>query len=173
MRMGDLIEWSGKRWLVRKLERETKTAIIVDADRVSDVIPNDLEKAKPEECKVICNPSDQWPYVAVAQKPKSGALRVIARPDMTSTTATVLRLFYDWVMADTSQPGGAIFFNPDLGLRHGDVLLATYQKGALRITIPREFLSTQERIARATSPREVPRRSFYDRLKQNVYDDDE
>ena len=44
MRLGDLIEWGGRRWIVRRMEYATRTAIISAADQHSDVIPDDLDK---------------------------------------------------------------------------------------------------------------------------------
>lgn len=172
MRIGDLIEWEKKRWIVRALERSTRTVIISDSDARSEVIPDDLDKRKPEECALIANPADDWPLVAVVMKPKFGRLLKLVHPVMGREPRQLVP-FEDWVVADAAQTGGAIFFNPILGLRLGDILVATYERGTSRVTIPREFLSTREKITRANTPAEPPKVSVYDRLRRNVYRDDD
>lgn len=176
MRLGDLIEWGGRRWVVRRIERETRTAIIHDGDRTSDVVPDDLEKTKPALCRVVCNPSDEWPFVAITQRPKFGRLLRVSRPVGASGDVLDLGLLQDWLVADPTQPGGALFFNPALNLHLGDQLLATYEHGRARIQIPREFLSTAEKIARAAAeaqPAEPRRISVYERLRRNAFADDD
>ncbi len=173
MQLGDLIDWGGRRWIVRRLERQTRTAIIHDGDRSSDTIPDNLDKTKPEECQVVANPPDDWPFVTLVQRPKFGRLKGIGRPHGQGEM-TDLVCFQDWVMADPAQPGGAVFLNPLLNLQLGDLLLAIYERGRARIPITREFLSTSEKKARAAAPPpEAPRISIYDRLRRNEFADDE
>jgi hypothetical protein len=172
VRLGDLIEWGGQRWIVRRMERATRTAIICDIGQRSEVLPDNLDTTKPGECQIIANPSDDWPFVTLAQRPKYGKLLRIARPDL-GGAATDLVALQDWVMTEPTQPGGALFFNPMLNLRTGDMLLAIYERGRGRVQIPREFLSTAGKKARAEAPPdEAPRLSVYDRLKRNDYEDD-
>jgi hypothetical protein len=174
VRLGDLIDWTGRRWIVRRHERPTRTAILHDGERTTEIVPDDLDTTKPDECQVVCNPSDDWPFVAIAQRPKLGRLVRIARPQGASGETIDLVLFRDWVVADPTQPGGALFFSPMLNLRLGDTLLAVYEKGRARIQIPREFLSTAEKMARAAAPPpEAPRISVYDRLRRNEFADDD
>jgi hypothetical protein len=173
VRLGDLIEWSGHRWVVRLIERPTRTAIVHDGERASETIPDDLDKTKPDECQVIANPANEWPFVSLAQRPKFGRLVKVSRPTLQGTVADLVR-FQDWVVADATQPGSAIFFNPMLALRTGDLLLATYERGTARVQIPRDFLSTAEKMARAAAPPpEPPRLSVYDRLRRNDFADDD
>src|SRR5271155_5346232 len=138
MRLGDLIEWGGQRWIVRRVERSTRTAIIHDGDR-GDVIPDDLDKRKPEECAVIANPGEDWPFATIAQRPKFGRLLQVLRPQLQGEPIELLR-FRDWAIPEPTQAGGALFFNPLLGLGLGDMLLAVYERGRGRVQIPREFL---------------------------------
>ena len=176
MRLGDLIFYGGRRWIVRRIERPTRTAILHDGDRTSETIPDDLDKTQADQCQVIANPADDWPVVTMTARPKFGRLKKIGRPALQGPV-TELVLFQDWVVADPTQTGAAIFFNPMLNLRHGDLLLATYERGTARVQIPREFLSTAEKMARAAAPApEPPRLSVYDRLRRNEFannDDDE
>jgi hypothetical protein len=173
MRLGDVVEWGGHRWIVRRIERHTRTAILNSGELTNETVPDDLDKTKPTLCQVISNPPQDWPFVAITQRPKFGRLLRITRPSLAGTTAELVA-FHDWVVADPIQPGGAIFLNPSLNLRHGDQLLAVYERGNARIQIPREFLSTSQRVARATAPEEeAPRISVYDRLRRNDFADDE
>lgn len=157
------------------MERDNLIAII-DGEDGSDTIPDNLDKIKPNACQIIANPPNDWPNATLAQRPKFGRLVGISRPSLDGAT-NELRRFYDWVVANPLQPGGSVFFNPFLGLRHGDQLLAVYERGKSRIEIPRDFLSTAQKIARASAPEAEPRRiSVYDRLRHNTFadtDDDE
>jgi hypothetical protein len=173
MRLGDLIDWAGRRWVVRRIERSTRTAILHDGERTSETVPDDLDKVKPEDCRVVCNPPDDWPFVAITQRPKLGRVVRIAKPQGANGETSDLVAFQDWVVADPAQPGGAIFFNPTLNLRLGDMLVAIYERGRARIQIPRDFLSTSEKVARSTVSSEAPRLSVYDRLRRNDFADDE
>lgn len=182
MRLGDLVDWGGRRWIVRRHERGTRTVILHDGDQ-TEVLPDDLDKTKSEECQVIANPPNDWPFVAIMQRPKFGRLLNVARPEMVRPNSSVshaqgqvtnLIHLQDWVVADPTQPGGALFFNPLLNLQLGDLLLGIYERGRARIQIPREFLSTREKIARVTAPSpEPPRISVYDRLRRNEFADDD
>lgn len=173
MRLGDLIDWAGHRWIVRRIERATRTAIVHDGEQTSETIPDDLDKTKPEECQVVANPANDWPFVSLAQRPKFGRLLKVSRPSLQGTV-TDLAPYREWVVADPAQPGSAIFFSPLLNLQTGDLLLATYERGSARVQIPREFLSTAEKMARAAAPPpEAPKLSVYDRLRRNDYADDD
>lgn len=177
MRLGDLIDWAGRRWLVRNIERGTRIAIVIDAEGTVETVPDDLDKTKPKECQVVANPSNDWPFVPMTPRPKFGRLIKVGRPTVQGPVTDLARLF-DWTVADPTQPGAAIFFNPILNLHLGDLLLATYERGQARVQIPREFLSTAGKMARANAPAEErPRISVYDRLRRNEFadadDDDE
>jgi hypothetical protein len=70
VRIGDLIEWAGKRWVVLRMERSTRSAIIVDNKSNHDSIPDSLDKLEPDECRVLANVED-WPYFSVAAHPRT------------------------------------------------------------------------------------------------------
>jgi hypothetical protein len=171
MRLGDLIGWSGRRWLVQKIDRQTRTAILYDGYQTEQV-PDDHETRKPEECQVIANPADDWPLIMLAAKPKLGRLLKITRPQMTGGEIELVWL-QDWVIYEPMQPGGALFINPMVTLRQGDMALAAYDRGKVRVQIPRDFLSTAEKRARAAAPEPVTRISVYDRLRRNEFTDDD
>lgn len=173
MRLGDLIDWTGKRWIVRRIERPTKTAIIHDGERTTETLPDDLDQTNPNECQIVANPPDDWPVVTIAQRPKFGRLLRVSRPQLSGAVTDLVRL-QEWVVPDPMQPGAAIFFNPLLNLRTGDLLLATYERGIARVQIPRDFLSAHQKMERAnTPPPPAERLSVYDRLRHNPYADDD
>ena len=171
MRLGDLVEWGGQRWIVRRVERDTRICILHDGKNV-ETIPDDLDKLKPGICQVIANPPNDWPNVSLTSRPKFGRIVNVQQPTLGGTHN--LEPLHDWMVADPLQPGGAIFFNPILRLKYGDQLLAIYERGRARIEIPREFLSTAQRIAKAQAPEPEPRKiSVYDRLRRNEFADDD
>jgi hypothetical protein len=174
VRIGDLIEWAGKRWVIIRMERPTRSAIVADNESNHDAIPDNLDKIEPGECRVIANIED-WPYCSVAARPRFRRLISVVRPDAQGDGSVALVSFKDWLVSDPGQAGGAIFFNPNLGLRHGDRLVANYQAGTARLQIPREFLSTSQKRARAEAEVqnqiEPQRRSLYERLRTNEFAD--
>jgi hypothetical protein len=191
IRLGDLIDFNGKRWLVRKLERLTRSAIVIDVAGGLDSIENNLDETDPTACVVVGNPVQNWPYVAVPGSRRLGKLQEIRRPSLQLQAGfTVLAPFEDWLVSDALQIGGAIFFNPALNLRYGDVLVGVYQNGTTRIAIPKQYMSVTQRIAEneaAAAAREAPEtpelpelppelrppRTVYDHLADENYDDDE
>lgn len=175
MRFGDIVEWQGQRWLVRGLDRDMRTAALTNHIGAQSV-PDDLDRVQPEACQVICNPPKEWPVVSMTPRLKYGRLLSIDRLGPGLVMTTVLAHLYEWMVPDPGQIGGGVFFNPSLGLRFGDQLLATYERGKSRIEIPRTFLSPVQKIARAAIPAPPKRISVYDRLRTNPYaadDDDE
>jgi len=167
MRLGDLIEWGGQRWIVRRIERQTRTAIICNSGRFSETIPDDLDKTNASQCLVVANPPDDWPFVTVTQRPRSGSLLRVEKPSVDGVSQILVR-YHDWVVADPTQSGGAIFLNPSLRLQQGETLLVTYERGSMRSVIPREFLSTAEKTARNNVVVERPKLSIYDHIRRNV-----
>ncbi len=192
IRLGDLVDLHGKRWLVRKLERLTRSVILMDVTGGIDTIENNLDETSPTTCTVVASPMHDWPYVAVPGSRRLGKIQEIRRPSLQLQRGyTVLVPFEDWLVADALQIGGAIFFNPALNLRYGDVLVGVYQKGTTRIAIPKQFMPLTQRVAEveaaraaAAAPEEEPEipelpaelrppMTAYDHLMEDNYDDDE
>lgn len=168
MRVGDLVEWQNQRWLVRSTDREMRMARMVDVrDTVVD-IPDDLPVS---ECHVLDHPSETWPFITLAARPKMGRLDHLERPSLRGDPG-ILQAFYDWVVSDSLQVGGAVFLNPAIGLRIGDVLVAVYEKGRARVSVTAEFGTARQRQANA-APKDIQKRSAYDRLLKGDFDDDE
>jgi hypothetical protein len=82
----------------------------------------------------------------------------------------------DWVPSDFLRPTGAIFFNPKLRLRHGEILAAVHQDGTRsRITITKSFGTIRLRKIRAKEPFKAkgPLSSLDRLLGSNLLDEDE
>lgn len=172
MKAGDLVEVEGKRWLVRNLDRSTRSAILLSPTGEAAAVPDNLENSEPEKCKVICNPATQWPFVMVQVKPTFGQLREIVLPKPSGDEQQLIP-FEHWVKPDMLQVGGAVFLNPDLRLGLGDMLVAVYERGRTRVPIPRNFGTAKQRQARSASTLpQVP--NLYERLNAGgAIDDDE
>lgn len=172
MKQGDLVTLSGTRWLVRKIERATRSALLVSVTGEPNVVAEDLDESDPDGCRVVCNPPSDWPFVTLALKPKLGQLTSLVRPSLRSDEI-VLRSFYDWVIPEPGQMGGALFLSPHLRLSFGDMLIEVHERGRLSLTIPVGFGTTKERVQRKTPPAEDQKRTAYDRLMQSDFDDED
>ena len=151
--------------------------MVVHDGKHAETIPDNWDRIKPDLVQVLANPPKDWPNAYIPQRPKFGKLVSVTRPGLNGTSTDLVPLL-DWAVAEPSQAGGAVFFNPSLRLKYGDQLLAVYERGSMRIEIPREFLSTAQKITRAAAPPPAPRKiSVYERLRQpNPFvntDDDE
>lgn len=131
----------------------------------------DLDVKAPDTCRVLGNPLTDWPFVVA--KPKRSLGRLVSVSRTTRAQEVLLQPLIDWVVQDTRQIGGTIFLSPALRLRVGEVLVAAYEKGRMNIDIPRNFGTTQERVARATPPPDLGPRTSYDRLLESDFDDED
>lgn len=173
MKAGDLIDWSGTRWLVWKFERATLSAILISVDDASEVIPIDLDEKDPAACKIIANPAEQWPFLTLSTTSQFGRLTKVILP-VTLDRERVLAPFVDWVRPDSYQMGGALFLNPALQLGLGHVIVAEYQKGKrVTIRVPKNFGTSVERVAKNTPSPVEEVRTAYDRLLSGDFDDDD
>jgi len=132
---GDLIRWSGRVWLVRKVESELVTAIVESADGGTAILPSDTDRTG--GCEVWCQPSRDWPSAPLP-------FRSLARLVGVRRATTDLVRLHDWVKLDDFQIGGALYLNPTLDLSYGDRLTAVYsgprnKQTTLPVEIPRNF----------------------------------
>lgn len=161
MTPGDLIQYGGKRWLVGLRHREVRTFTIYDSMGLASEIPDDADKTG--ECKVLCNPSKDWPVVIIKARPTA----IIAITDL--RTGRILDCMGDWAPGNPGRPGGNFFVNPLLGLRIGDTLLITYANGkGARFVIPRIFATVQQKISQAAAKPKEPKTIF-----DHMMEDDE
>jgi hypothetical protein len=159
MKIGDVVLYENRRWKIVSHNRDFRTSVIADFDGNKIEVPDDLDQG--ELLSVLFNPSESWPFTSVPVKAKAGPLRRVTRGDL------ALRPMADWIPSDFLRPGGAIFFNPVLRLRTGEILVATHQDGTLsRITITKGFGTVRRKVARAEK-KNAPKpqqMSVYDRL---------
>lgn len=173
MKAGDLIEWENARWLVHKVERATKSVIIISSLGQRDFIPQDLDETEPANCKIVCNPATDWPFVTLNPSHKFGKLLTVKHPGTGPTGEGLLIPFCDWIRIDPFQSGGPLFLNPELRLGFGHTLLFVFEHGQISFRIPKGFGTSAQRVARAATDEEPSPRTSFDRLLDDeTFDDD-
>lgn len=174
MRPGDLLLKDGLHWIVRSVDRRSRLATILNEDLKVDWIPLDLDRKQPDACRVICNPAEQWPFVAISAKSVRGKLVSLSRSSLSGQTP--LTPWHDWMSADPMRLGGGpVFLNPALNLRPSETLIATFEnKSAVRVTVPLTFGTVAQRKARLEAKPKVEKTTF-DRLldDEDPYGEDE
>lgn len=150
---GDLLDWRDKRWLVRKIDQQTQTAFVFSQEGETDILGTDEDTLG--GCRVVCNPATSWPCASLPQR---GHGRLLSLLLASLSGDTPLIPLVDWVKIDDRQIGGAIFLNPDLGLRYRDRLIVVYEVGMghlpqrLPLDIPRNFLPLPQKIRPENKP---------------------
>lgn len=147
MEPGDLIQWHGQVWLVRKVDRELVTAVVESTDRRTEVLPSDADTTG--ACGIWCSPAREWPSAPLP-------LCSFTRLGHVWRSTTELTRLLDWVKLDDFQIGGALYLHPDLQLGYGDRLTVTYLGSRNRRThrsveIPRNFRSLADKTAAAAA----------------------
>jgi len=145
---GDLIQWRGQLWLVRKVDRELVTAVVESADRRTEVLPSDADQTG--ACEVWCSPPREWPSAALP-------FCSLTRLGHVWRARTELTRLQDWVKLDDFQIGGALYLNPELRLGYGDRLTVVYlgsrdRRTARSVEIPRHFSPLPTRHPTAGAP---------------------
>jgi len=154
MELGDLIDYEDRRWFIRKVSDATNSATAVSASGELAVIPFEA----PHQ---VVAATRAWPFVVAKKSP---FILVIERHHLRRRSED-LQPLVDWVQPEPGQTNGSVFFNPGLRLKFGDVLIAKLRGGGtVRITIPRNFGTMAQRLAKA--PKKVVKedRTAFDRL---------
>ena len=170
MRAGDIIEWRKARWLVHKLERATNSVIVIDAAGQRDFLAQDLDETEPENCKVICNPATDWPFLTLPTGRNFRNLRAVLFPEATGDRQLVPLV--DWMRPDPFQQGGPLFLNPELQLGFGHVIILGYEATRTTLRIAKGFGTSAQRIAKAATSEEASPRTSFDRLLEGDFDDE-
>jgi hypothetical protein len=161
MTPGDLIEYGDRRWLVGLRHRETRTYTIYSARGSGAEIEDDADKIG--SCKVICNPSQEWPLLSLKSR-NWGPISMVSVPGY----GRQLEVMVDWVPGNPGRDGGNVFMNPSLGLRVGDTVSIAYASGrATRYTVPFFFSTVPQKIARATEKPHEPKTIFDHMLEED------
>jgi len=164
MKVGDLVEWQERRWLAVVQDRQARLTTLLGEDGTRVGVPSRLDQGVNRVCRVIDNPSENWPTILHKTKRRLGKLLAVQRSERLGAAVNNLRPFYDWILSDPEREGGGpIFFSPALGLNSGEVLLALFEKGTDKIVIPVSFGTTRERASRANEAAKEPL-TIYDRL---------
>lgn len=169
MKVGDIVLYQDARWKVVRHSASFRTCQLIAFDGRKQEVPDDLETGELAELRVLYHPPEQWPF-AVCGAVRGGPLRSIARGNVG------LSPMEDWVPSDFLRPNGAIFFNPKLKLRVGEILVGIHQDGSRsRITVTKAFGTLQRRKIRAREPAKVkgPLSSIDRLLSSNLLDEDE
>ncbi len=177
MREGDIVEWKGILWGVQKVEAATRTAILrsPSAGQHRELVAEDLDQTCPTECKVVCHPSEEWPFVSVQSKNSWGSLnkiyRVFPDPSMAPLVLTPLR---DWYKPDEFRQGAPLYLHPSFPFKVGDALRLSYDKGEAYVRIPKGFATFSQKQARKIelSSRKSPQ-TIFDHLLDDPLGEDE
>jgi hypothetical protein len=134
IKVGDLIQWQSKRWLVYKVDPDTATAFVESQDNERQILGTEAD------CPVLCNPPNDWPGVTIP--PRKGRLLRIQRAALTGPVS--LSWLFDWAKMDEFQMGGTLYLNPELYLEYGDRLILCQRNNAgtqlsFPVEIPRDF----------------------------------
>lgn len=171
MKLGEVVRFQKKRWRVHSHSQEFHTCVLASFDGEKVEVADDLDQGL--ELKVLYNPSD-WPFVSIPVKQTFGRIMKVTRARLdlsgegTSETLT-LEPMVDWIPGDFVRGGGSIFFNPKLGLKSGEVLVAVHQNGKTqRLPITRGFGSIKTRAKRVAEP-EKPSNNYQRILQDDVF----
>lgn len=165
MKLGDLVEFEGQAWIVRRVDdRSTLRASLLAANGQVRDVAHDLDLTG--GCKVVANPATEWHCLTVKDNPKGIFLVGLTRG------GAVLRPYVDWLLSDPARAGGTIFVNPAAGVKPADVLLVHWKKGAITpLKVPVHFGTVGQRIARVER-RKPAETTVYDRLLDDRFDDE-
>ena len=146
MDVGDLLEWEGEFWVVRKVEPDLRTVMVEDQDAACQWLDFDALT----KFTRLCNPARDWPAVTLPSG-RHGRLWAVMRADLADPH--LLARFRDWFRFDEFQMGGALYLNPALGLGFRDRLTVTYADGVCAsVDIPRVFKPTRQTLITAPAP---------------------
>ena len=166
MRIGDIVLYQNKRWLVYAIDRDTRIAKLSTYVLQLKEVPYNLDKTDREKAKVVAKPYKNWPFVAISTNSRRGAIRGLSRVPI-GQLPIMLIPFEDWVV-DPLRDGGPLFFAPHLHASTGETFSARYRNGTSgRIVIPVGFGTMRQRQAR-TEPKPKSKTAF-----ERVLEDDE
>lgn len=156
MNVGDIVRFEGKLWRVETHDKTARLCKLRDWEEDLVEVPDDLEDAEVEaaegELTVYARPSEEWPFVAAPNRTGWGPVTQVL------WNANPLTPLQDWVPSSKLRQGGSLFFNPALGLRSGDVVLAVHKGGRRsRVNITGGFGTIKARKAGRMAPK--PRRA--------------
>lgn len=145
MNIGDIVSYQGTRWAVLTRDSSFGTCSLSTWEGRRIDVPDSLDKPG-SGLEVVHRPS-AWPFVAVPMRPKSGRVIEVHRGTQQ------LEPFEDWVPSGMFSVGGSLFFNPNLKLRPGEVLILVHERGSRsRVILTRSFGTAKHKKRRAAEP---------------------
>lgn len=165
MKRGDVVTFQGRPWLVQVYDpRRLQTALLVASDGATLEVPFNADQLD-ASFVVLFNPSLDWPFLTVPEKPRWGAIQAVSRIE--GRQLLPLAATTEYYLAEPLRCGGSLFLNPSLGLKPGDTLQVQYGTltRTVNVVVPSSFGTVQQRKA-AASTSSVPKgpRTIYDRL---------
>ncbi len=164
MKLGDLVDYEGQRWVVHRERPDGATVVLLNARGQAREVPGGLA-----DCVVVANPTTEWPCLTVRDNPRGMFLVEVTR----ATTGARLVPYVDWILSDPTRAGGMMFVRPDLGVQSAEVLLLRWRQGkASSVRVPVPFATVGQRVARVEGkkPKQV---TGYDRLLVDRFDSDD
>jgi hypothetical protein len=162
MRIGNLVEFQDRRWLVTG-KRTGLLCLLRAWDGTEVEVPELADKDVTFGLKVAAQ-AQAWPFLTAPMRVKEGP--VIRVTLMRTGQQRELQPLVDWAPASPYQPGGALFFNPALRLQRSEVLIAIRQRGKMdRLVVSTGFGTLKQRQQRASLANQPPPKvSVYDHL---------
>jgi len=154
MKRGDIVVYQGRSWLVQMYDaKRLRVAQLLADDGTAVEIAHDLDATEPKALQVLSNPSADWPFLMVPEKPRWGQVTQISR--VQGRQLVPLAPVLDWVFSDPLRSGGSLFLRPALGLKVGDVIQVQFTKPGymINVPIPRAYGTIKQRQAQAVAPK--------------------
>jgi len=173
VKRGDLITVGGLCWLVAR--QDGTEVLIVSPDGNQQTVPARLDIESPSVCKVIANPTTDWPFIVVKPNIKKGLIVAVYRPLIRNIDAVPLKPFEEYIVGEPLRSGGAIYLNPALNLRPHETLLVAFQKGQTeKVVLPPTFGTINQKVKKAAAKAAPKVETVYDRLLNDPsWDDDD
>lgn len=141
MKLGDVVLTQGELWKVTLHSREYRTFTLMSWSGSKFEVPD----TPVPEVQVRHTPQT-WPFMSLPMRPGKGQIILISR---NGTSLVPLR---DWVPSGMHSSGGSIFFNPDLCLCVGELLIVEHLKGRSSAKVKLSFASLKSRKQKAVKP---------------------
>lgn len=165
--LGALVEYDGALWVVEQVDGTAKTLYLSQGQ------PGVLVEIVDDDPKAVLkgHPRSDWPFEVMQTEIRHGAIQKVLRT--TKEGVVELQRLQDWVPSNFQRPGGPIFFNPQLRLRTGEVLLIQHASGhKKRLTITPSFGSLAKREARRKKAQQKSEpKTVYKRILKGPFDE--
>lgn len=169
MKVQDLVLYQSVRWLVIGHDEDYGTFQLYSQTGTRLKVADEHE-AKALGIELVANPASEWPMIAFPHKRGYGAFDTVSIPGPRNR---MLVSWVDWVPGNPVQEGGVIYFNPELRLKKGQTLMATFRsKKVSRISVPLAFGTLAQRIENAEAIKNpAPPPEPKTRFNRNILDD--